>query len=449
MRLPYVFSKYPVIVEYSIFKNNVGLSGVDASALQINNAATFSVVNCMFEQNEGTVIRSSSKKMTINESRFINNTGEDVINFQSQIAGLSFSMMDCVFENNSKRPAYLTFLNDGSYSNPNYNINISGCKFTDNCESMYLQSYNPIAVTDCLFKNNTGGDGGAIYLNGGISISNSTFDNNNASQGGAIYVNIGTIPTTILNCTFYKNSANKGGAIYFDNSRYGVPPNTTNCTFSNNLAHYGGAVLGRTYLTGNIFSNNMMLDDEIPHDVYDNVSSKGYNIYTANQKSFFTASTDYRYTGTVSLLMPLENYGGRTTTMPVKTSIENWENIIRIIPYSVTPERKTDQRGLPIPTAGKYCAGSVEIQEGEYFRPSKIIDIKGANDIVFPNPVKDVIYFYIEKETVVKLFDVSGRQLQMQLCKAGKNSMNISVYSKGIYFFSLGDKIIKIIKSDM
>src|SRR5437588_3212823 len=68
-------------------------------------------------------------------------------------------------------------------------------------------------VSDCVFSNNGGDEGGAINSAGDLTVSNCLFSANDSATGGAIE-NVGT--ATVATCTFTGNSAGGfgGGAIY-------------------------------------------------------------------------------------------------------------------------------------------------------------------------------------------------------------------------------------------
>lgn len=80
-----------------------------------------------------------------------------------------------------------------------------------------------ILVSNCIFKDNYGRDGGAVYNNGNGGNANPTFKN----------------------CQFINNSADlDGGAIFNDGRLNGnSSPEFTACKFENNIGGYGGAML--------------------------------------------------------------------------------------------------------------------------------------------------------------------------------------------------------------
>lgn len=85
----------------------------------------------------------------------------------------------------------------------------------------------------------TFGPGAAIFASS-PTIQNCVFENNAGVNGGALYVAFGS--PTLTNCTFTGNTGSSGGAVF---SAFGNPV-FDRCTFTNNGAYQGGAL----YLIG-------------------------------------------------------------------------------------------------------------------------------------------------------------------------------------------------------
>jgi len=111
-----------------------------------------------------------------------------------------------------------------------------------------------------------GGNGGAVYLDGGenyaVTVCGSTFTSNASGQGalgGALFrvADAAIQTTTIDRSSFSENSADKGGALYFHNANLVV----TASTFLNNTARSGGGALfadsTRLNFTNDTFVNNI------------------------------------------------------------------------------------------------------------------------------------------------------------------------------------------------
>ncbi|KNC86087.1 hypothetical protein SARC_01746 [Sphaeroforma arctica JP610] len=94
-----------------------------------------------------------------------------------------------------------------------------------------------VHITKC--SQSTGGNGGAVYTVGKLTVLNSTFDLNEArDQGGALY---SKNHMTVVNSVFQENAAGgRGGACFSE----GVME-VDNSTFEHNVAQLGGAIYGK------------------------------------------------------------------------------------------------------------------------------------------------------------------------------------------------------------
>ena len=110
-------------------------------------------------------------------------------------------------------------------------------------------------ITNCLFEENKGERGGAIYMPGqvyGSDIRNNKFiDNRSTKEGGAVYTS-----TPITGCLFkYNQSDSNGGAVYYGHSVQAIK----DCTFQGNSAVGRGGALylsASNEIIGNIFNDN-------------------------------------------------------------------------------------------------------------------------------------------------------------------------------------------------
>ncbi|MDO5851014.1 MAG: Ig-like domain repeat protein, partial [Methanobacteriaceae archaeon] len=169
----------------------------------------------------------------------------------------------------------------------NYKIHLSGLTFTNGYDSncggaIYVDEIKQFTIDNCIFSNNEGGEGGAIFSFADMTVKNSVFSNNIAtanmdgvggsiSGGGAIYLygtSVNVYASTFKNnegfyggaifgggyvggCTFTGNKATKyGGALAFDGTINGS-------SFTNNYAKWGGAIYGGPLkITGSSFTSN-------------------------------------------------------------------------------------------------------------------------------------------------------------------------------------------------
>jgi len=123
-----------------------------------------------------------------------------------------------------------------------------------------------VTITNSIISNNTGGNGGGLYLPSGTNatISNVVFDQNTGDLGGAIYFNATDSTTSITDSTFTGNSSSQGGAFFMQGVN-GIK--FSRCTITGNHAsalQYSGGVL----TTGNacyiIFENCIIADNYAP-----------------------------------------------------------------------------------------------------------------------------------------------------------------------------------------
>ena len=92
----------------------------------------------------------------------------------------------------------------------------------NNGGALRINSGNSVALTSCIFSGNTtivsDAWGGAIFTQGTLTATACTFYNNSTYQGGAIYVQNGV--TTLTGNVFYGNTAsNNGHTVYRSSGR--------------------------------------------------------------------------------------------------------------------------------------------------------------------------------------------------------------------------------------
>lgn len=131
-------------------------------------------------------------------------------------------------------------------------VTLQRCSFTanENIEGRggVIAAYGPLLVEDCEFVGNTGGYGGAIYVQDAtLEVRRSGFTGNTApalsnapSLGGAVAVLAGS--ASLEGCAFDGNHAKGGGALYGSAAAWAL----RDCDFVNNSATTsgGGALLG-------------------------------------------------------------------------------------------------------------------------------------------------------------------------------------------------------------
>jgi predicted outer membrane repeat protein len=258
-------------VNNSKFNANKAIAGNDergAGAIAFLSPGNFTVRNSDFTNNRGIVggaINSLNGKLTVENSRFINNDTESAF-----------------FDNNDPIDPFLRGYGGAIYTDRASStgeesrgiggtIRITGSVFDKNRSKagggatyLFTAPADQVIIEDTTYTNNKafalpggeGGNGGALYQlsdsqNGGLTIRNTTFANNTAmSQGGGAW--IFNRPATITNSTFFGNRAESsvppdtttgnGGAIAFYS-----PADIVNTTIANNYAGWvAGAVLAST-----------------------------------------------------------------------------------------------------------------------------------------------------------------------------------------------------------
>ena len=147
---------------------------------------------------------------------------------------------------------------------------INDTSIKDSGGAIYFINVNAV-ISNSNFINCHGQFGGAICdLNSKITISKSKFSNNKASyRGGAVYSLYGSFHMT--DCVFRDNLGKNGGAIFVDNS---TSCYVTSSLFINNIANlYGGAIY--------LILNN--LSDDVGNYYANNKALKGNDLYVTNE----------------------------------------------------------------------------------------------------------------------------------------------------------------------
>ena len=119
---------------------------------------------------------------------------------------------------------------------------INNCRFINNTTTgmggaIYACVYHStgiLTVSNCLFKNNSAGGGGAIRCwKGNTELRNCVINNNSSKYGGGVSCNEATI--TISNCAISYNNADAGGGLLLS---------TTAATLTNNILWFNTAPAG-------------------------------------------------------------------------------------------------------------------------------------------------------------------------------------------------------------
>ena len=161
--------------------------------------------------------------------------------------------------NNAASPTVINCIFTGNESNGNgcamYNLGsaptVTNCTFSNNeggqGVGMWNQNSSSPTITDCAFSNNTSiANGCAMYNHTSSSpiISNCRFSDNTTTVGTAGIQNYSASSPTFTNCIFFGNSGNDGAML----NSAGSSPTLTNCTIADNTTAVGSV--------GAIFNNN-------------------------------------------------------------------------------------------------------------------------------------------------------------------------------------------------
>jgi predicted outer membrane repeat protein len=272
-----IFSKWEnnLTVINSQFDGNIATKGnaeQGAGAIAFVSPGNFLVRNSTFTNNQGInggAINSLNGKLTIENSKFINN---------STLA----AFLDSGKPNPDLRGYGGALYTDraSSTSEPSGTIRIVNTQFEGNKSKhggggayLYTGTQDNVIIESTSFNNNQtqkgvngdGANGGGLYVisngqNKGLVLNRTSFTNNTASsQGGGLWMY--GAPTTITNSTFSGNKAifstvpsennfsRNGGAIAF----YEAPATITNTTIANNLSGWvAGGILADQKLAVNV-----------------------------------------------------------------------------------------------------------------------------------------------------------------------------------------------------
>lgn len=338
-----IFSKWDnnLTVANSQFNGNKATAANDergAGAIAFVSPGNFVVRNSTFTNNQGInggAINSLNGKLTIENSKFINN-----------------STTAARYDSGKPNPTLrgyggALFTDRASASNePSGTIRIVNSSFEGNqglAEGggayLYTGNQDNVIIETTSFKDNqvkalpqgNGGNGGGLVvlsngLNKGLTLNRTSFVNNSAtSQGGGLWM-LGA-PTTITNSTFSGNKAlasetpsqnnytHNGGAI----ALYDAPTTITNSTIANNRAGWvGGGVLASSApvtAKNTIFANNTAYNGGNPWNIQQHTSRQltdgGGNIQSS-------LANDDRVTANSQVidpkLGPLQDNGGSLLT---------------------------------------------------------------------------------------------------------------------------------------
>ena len=196
----------------------------NASGGAIQWKGDLEVTDCRFEKNQGGAILSGRDNLSgRGNTTIVNSTFEE--NQSGNAAGAAIQLtqnVGCTITGSD-------FLGNATNTN-----RMGGAVYVD---------HGTLDITDCTFKGNSAGFGGAIAVADGVKLTignNTDCLDNNASYGGAIYAIMRSTATFEPGSALRGNSSNYGGAIYVDTSNINIAANSA--VYNNTAANYGGAI---------------------------------------------------------------------------------------------------------------------------------------------------------------------------------------------------------------
>lgn len=327
---------------------NTGTVSLDASTFSANTSNGTS-----FPQDGGGAIWNSGT-LTITNSTFSGNTHNANGHGGGAILNLgTMTIKKSVFENNTA------------------NGNGGGAI----AEGVYF-STPLLDVDESTFRSNSAygdyGDGGALNINGDISVLRSLFSNNSAAsndgfgygQGGAVSI-INANASSFTNVTFSTNSATlNGGAIYYRNDNLSLQNVTlvyNRADSDNNSKGDGGSLYSDTtffsspapQVSNSILAGNFAANGA---DCAGEVDFQGYNLLQTPAGCTNVGISTGDLTGISPSLGPLADNGGATFTHALLSGSP------AINAASNTSCPSTDQRGISRPQQGTCDMGAYEYQ---------------------------------------------------------------------------------------
>lgn len=247
------------------------LGGIKAEG-DSSNGSSIEISNAVIKggSKTGVYADASVKTLTLNNCLIQNYTESAIkLNNTSRNEQRYAYVNNCVFENNSGT-------NGGAIYNYSFIVSADGSRFTNNKAT---------------------GDGGAVYFKGyyhslddshsmvigGMGLKNSTFENNAGSNGGAVYIGTDNDYGEIDNCTFTNNTAYSHGGAILSTSKAKI--NSSSFKY-NHASSDGGAVCFKTDTSASIrnsdFYNNSCGSDGGAISVWAHTDADIYNCEIKN-----------------------------------------------------------------------------------------------------------------------------------------------------------------------
>lgn len=254
-------------------KGSEGVFGSNAGGGMLNEGASPTVRNCVFEANEAGdgcgMANQSGSSPKVYDCEFRGNTGGSgggIINYVNS----SPTVVRCLFESNE-----VSNTGGGIYNREGSNPKIANCIFLNNSATytgggLFMGVQSNCEVVNCLFVGNSAGtDGGAVFVHGNSNptIVNCTLYDNTASGNGDGLHNSAIIDgctVTLINSIVWANG--DGGGDVLSAQVYTASGSTTTISYCciQGLTDTSNGNIGQDPLFEAATSGNFRLSEDSP-----------------------------------------------------------------------------------------------------------------------------------------------------------------------------------------
>ena len=296
----------------SSFTSNIGIGGGGAIVF---NGTLLAIVHSNFTHNKGYVggaVQVNHGNLTSVGSHYVSNSATISGGAIGIVTGSLYST-SCQFKNNQvglqDRAILVVIGNTTSFYTRNEagvgsgaavyvyrgSVSIYSSNFTNNLGgAIRIETEGLIFSSDSCYVNNTGYNGGVMFVREGNIYSNgSRYLNNSAYHGGALHVRGGNI--TSVNSLFHYNRARYGGSIFAQTNTV----SSIGCQYEDNMASYSGGAIWS--VGGTITSTDTNYTNNYSDNLGGALFAFGGNISTRN--SNFINNKAHRAGGAICALL--------------------------------------------------------------------------------------------------------------------------------------------------
>lgn len=250
------FCTTATVVRNCTFLENEGQNG----AVRVTGSGA-SFIDCTFAGNRGTDGGAASAAIDtyFEGCTFLDNAAS----FTGGAVHGWCHFVECHFEGNRGDRGGAAGINVGDTNGP-WRIVIERCTFVDNGGGYRAGAvYGHATIRDSEFVDNFASDEGGAVMGIRVILEGCTFVGNRAADGGAVYARGSSLlpesPSSATDCVFRDNEGERGGALFGDGA--GLPLIVDGCTFETNTAVRGGAAYlegigSRAWFTNSTFRAN-------------------------------------------------------------------------------------------------------------------------------------------------------------------------------------------------